>query len=478
LGESISTVKKFDVPLRQATTGSLDALKEYTLGGQVENADGAVAALPHYEKAVALDPLFARAYVSLATMYFDAGESSLAAKYATKAYQLRERGTELEKFQIDAAYHGFVTGDLEKTAEAYQLWADALPAYGGPHANLGYVYGQMGQNEKSLAENQEALQLGRTGESYANVFSSLVSLGRFKEAKAVFAEAESQNKSLPTNHNTLYLIGFLERDSTAMDGEATWAQGKPGIEDALLYSQSCTKAYFGELKKARDLSQQASESATRAGQKETSAGYRADAGLREALFGNPLEAQRWLPTALGPSSGQDVKAAAALAYAFAGNQSRSQSLADELAKNFPQNTIVQFNYLPAIRAQIALNSGNSDQALDLLKPARPFELGQPAQALLLNLYPVFVRGSSYLAAHDGKAAVAEFQEILDHPGVALNEPIAVLAHLGLARANVFAGDKEKARAEYRHFLTLWKDADPNIPVLKQAKAEYAEVSVN
>jgi tetratricopeptide (TPR) repeat protein len=475
LGESISTVKQFDVPLREATTGSLEALKEFTVGGRVENVDGTVAAIPHYQKAIALDPLFARAYSSLATMYFDAGESSLAAKYAAKAYQLRDRGTEFEKVQIDSVYHGFVTGNLEKTAEAYQMWEDLHPENSGAHSNLGYVYSQMGLNDKALAESLAAIQLGQTGENYANVISTYVAVGKLKEAKATFAEAESHNVSLPTNHTSLYLIAFLERDSNAMDREAAWAQGKQGIEDALLYSQSCTNAYFGELNKSRELSRQASDSAIRAGQKETAAGYRAAAAITEALFGNADEAERWLRTALEPSSGQDVQAAAALAYAFAGGQSRAQSLANSLAKKYPQNTIVQFNYLPAIRAQIALNAGDTAQALDILKPARPYELGQPAQALLLNLYPVFVRGYAYLAARDGRAASAEFQEIVDHPGMSLNEPVAALARLGLARASVLSGENEKARSAYQAFLTMWKDSDPNIAVLRQAKAEYANV---
>lgn len=475
LGESISNIRQSDVPLREATTGSLEALKEFTVGGQVENSQGVVAAVPHYEKAIALDPFFARAYVSLATMYFDAGESSLASKYATQAYQLRDRGTEMERLQIDTAYHGFVTGDLQKTAEAYQRLSQLLPKYNGAHANLAYVYGQMGQNEKALAESLTALQLARTGEDYANVISTYVALGRFKEAKATFAEAEAHNLDLPTNHNTMYQIGFIERDASVMDREAKWAEGKTGIEDILLYAQSCTRAYFGDLGKAREFSQKASDLANAAGQKETAAGYRADAALREALFGNAAEAQRRLRTVLNTASGQDVQAAAALAYAFAGDQSRAQSLADSLASKYPQNTIVQYNYLPAIRAQIALNSGNPQRALELLEPARPFELGQPAQALLLNFYPAYVRGSAYLAAHDAQAAAAEFQKMLDHPGVALNEPIAALAHLGIARAKALNGDTQQARSAYDDFLGLWRDANPDIPVLTRAKAEYAKL---
>jgi eukaryotic-like serine/threonine-protein kinase len=476
LGESISTINKFDVPLREATTGSLDALKEYTLGGQIENQKGAVAAIPHYEKAVALDPFFAKAYSGLATLYFDSGESSLAATYATKAYELRDRGTDLEKVQIDSAYHSFVTGDLQKVAEAYQLWADLRPQSPSPHVNLGFIYTQMGQNEKSLAETLQGLRLGQDGEVYSNTISAYIALNRLNEAKATFAEAESGHFGMPVNHNNLYLIAFIERDRQAMAREAAAVAGQPGIEDASLYFQSCTQAYFGKLKEARELSRSASNSALVADQKETAAEYRADAAMREALFGNTSEAEQEVRNTLDASRGPDLKAVVALTYAFARDQKRAQLLADDLTAKFPENTLVQMNYLPAIRGQIAVNAGNPRRAIELLKPARPYELGQPAQATMINLYPVFVRGEAYLAARDGAAAAAEFQEILNQPGMVLNEPIGVLAHLGLARAYALQGENGKARMASQEFLTLWKDADPDVPILKQALAENGKLN--
>jgi serine/threonine protein kinase len=476
LGESISTVNQYDVPLREATTPSLEALKEYTLGGEVENEKGVVAAIPHYEKAIALDPLFARAYSSLSTMYFDAGESSLAGKYATKAYELRDRGTPLEKVQIDATYHGFVTGNLQKAAAAYQQWAEMRPQSPSPHSNLAYIYGQIGQNDKALSETLASLRLGQANEEYSNLMSAYIALGRFSEAKAAFATAESHNLGMPVNHNNLYEIAFIERDPANMEREAARVVEQPGIEDASLYLQSLSQAYFGNLKKARALSRLASDSAIRAGQKETAADYRADAAMREALFGDRVEAGRGVRNALDASSGQDLQAVVALTYAFAGNQSRAQLLADELARKFPENTLVQMNYLPAIRGQIAINSGNPVRAIELLEPAREYELGQPAQAVLINLYPVFVRGQAYLAARNGAAAAAEFHEILNQPGMVLNEPIAALARLELARAYSLEGSQDKARSSYQDFLTLWKDADADVPILQQAKAEYAKLN--
>ena len=475
LGESITTVKKFDVPLRTATTGSLGALKEYTVGGQVENGKGPAAAIAHYQKAIALDPLFGRAYSALAAEYFDLGESSLAGVNATKAYELRDRVTENEKPQIDASYHSFATGDLEKAAQAYEVWSQQVPWYPGPHANLAYIYAQVGWNDKALAESLEALRLGQSGETYTNVVSSYIAINRLQEAKAMFNQAETRNMNTPLNHTAMYLVAFLERDRAGMDRELTWAQTVPEVGAWMLYFESCTNSYYGRLRIARGFTDRASTAAVAQNQKEVAASYRADAALHDALYGNGELAKQSIQKTLATSVGQDVRAVAALTYALAGERTRAQALADDLGKQFPQNTLVRFNYLPAIRAQIALDENHPDEALELLKPARPYELGQPAQVMLINLYPVYIRGQAYLTRHDGKAALAEFQEILDHPGMSLNEPIAALAHLGVARAHAAQGEKDRARSAYQEFLSLWKDADPGIPVLKQAKAEYTRL---
>jgi len=475
LGESISSVQKLDVPLREATTSSLDALKEYTLGGQAENEKGPSAGIEHYQRAVALDPLFARAYSSLSGKYFDAGESALAAKAAAKAYELRSHGTDLEQVQISSSYHAFTTGDLEKAAADYERWGEMRPRSPTPHSNLAYVYTQLGQNDRALSEALEALRLAPSGEQFINVVSAYIALGRLKEAKATVAEARTQKLDMPINHDNLYLIAFLEHDHATMEYEAAWGLGQPELEAILLYSESCTSSYFGELKEARESLKRASTSAAAEDLKEAAASYRADGAIHEALYGNSAEAERALRSIPIATSGQDVQAAAAMAYAFAGNRARAQALADNLAKQYSENTLVQFNYLPVIRAHIALLSKNPTQAIKLLKDAQRYELGQPAQVILLNMYPVFVRGEAYLASQDAAAARAEFQKILDNPGMSLNEPIAALAHLGLARAAVLQGENDRAQAFYQDFLLLWKDADPEIPILKQAKAEYARL---
>jgi hypothetical protein len=291
----------------------------------------------------------------------------------------------------------------------------------------------------------------------------------------MFNQAETRNMNTPFNHTAMYLVSFLERDRAGMDRELAWAQSVPEVGAWMLYFESCTNSYYGRLRIARGFTDRASAAAIAQNQKEVAASYRADAALHDALYGNVVLAKQSIQKSLATSVGQDVRAVAALTYAFAGDRTKAQALADDLAKQFPQNTLVQFNYLPAIRAQIALDSNHPDEALELLKPARPYELGQPAQVMLINLYPVYIRGQAYLARHDGKAALGEFQEILDHPGMSLNEPIAALAHLGVARAHAAQHEKDRALPAYREFFSLWKDADPGIPVLKQAKAEYTSL---
>jgi tetratricopeptide (TPR) repeat protein len=475
LGESIATVRKFDVPLRQATTGSLQALKEYTDGGVAENDKGPVAAIPHYKQAIALDPLFARAYSALAGEYFDAGESELSAAMATKAFELRDRATELEKTQIEASYHSFTTGNLEKAARAYEAWARLTPWYPGPHSNLAYVYGTLGWNDKALSESLEGLRLGESGEAFTNVMSSYVALGRLEEAKASFAQAESHHANTPLNHTSRYLVGFLEHDRAAMDREIAYAKETPEIEAWMLYFESCTSSYYGQMRMARELSGRAAASTLANNQKETAAAYRADLALHEALFGNAKIAKQEIQKALATSVGPDVRAAAALTYAFAGDMKAANVLADQLAKRYPDNTIVQKDYLPAIRAHLAILNKKPAEAVEELEPARPYEFGQPAQAILLNMYPVYVRGEAYLAAHDARAAQIAFQEILDHPGSSLNEAIAALAHLGVARALTLQGDKDRARSAYQELFSIWKNADAEIPVLKQARSEFARL---
>jgi len=472
LGESLVTVQKLDTPIEQASTPSLEALQAYSLGRKtlVGKGDWA-AAVPLFQRAIRLDPNFAMAYASLGVDYSNLGETTLASENTKKAYELRERVSEREKFYIESHYYQYVTGNLEKARQAYELWAQTYPRDLVPPSNLGVIYENLGEYDKALAESREALRLDPgSGASYANLVARYLYLNRLQEARATADEAQAKNLDSPPLRFKLYLLAFLKNDAAGMAQQVAWSGGKPGVEDALLGGEADTAAYSGRLTKAREVSGRAVTSAERAEEKENAAGNEAEAALREALFGNAADARQRAAAALALSRGRDVQFYAALALAFAGDAARAQALADDLAKRFPEDTIVQFNYLPTIHAQLALSHNDSSKAIEALQAAAPYELGQGG-----GLYPVYVRGEAYLAAHQGSEAAAEFQKIFDQRGVVGNEPIGALAHLGLARAYSMPGSTAKARSAYRDFLTLWKDADPDIPILLQARAEYSKL---
>jgi len=476
LGESMSTVQKFDTPLEQATTSSLEALQAYSLGRKyMRNADVADE-VPLYQRAVSLDPNFAMAHLSLGLSYLGLGETSSAAESIRKAYELRARVSQWEQFAIESRYYYAVVGDLEKARRTYELWAQVYPRDYIPVDVLGGICANLGQYEKALADTREALRLSPAGEIYADLVVSYLNLDRLDEARAAAEEAQARGLDSPSLRINLYLLNFRQNDAGGMSQQVAWAVGKPGVEDVLLAMEADRAAYSGQLGQSRELSRRAVASAERAEEKETAASYEADAALREALLGNAGEAHLRAAAALALSSGRDVQYGAALALSFAGDAPRAQSLAENSLKRFPEDTLVQFNYLPTIHAQLALDRGDSPKAIDTLQLARPDELGAPSFAVLpLALYPVYVRGESFLTAHQGSEAAAEFQKILNHRGVVLDELIGALAHLGLARAYALQADTVKARAAYQEFLTLWKDADPDIPILKKAKAEYAKL---
>ncbi|HEV3481292.1 MAG TPA: winged helix-turn-helix domain-containing protein [Candidatus Acidoferrales bacterium] len=477
LGESLTTLQTFDTPIEQATTPSLEALQAYTLGRRalLGKADY-TAAVPLFQRAVRLDPNFAMSYASLGMSYFNLGETAVAAENFRKAYELRERVSEREEFYIESHYYNFVTGDLGKARQVYELWAQTYPRDAVPANDLGVIAINLGQYDKALEETREAVRLDSTGLGYANLVSNYLYLNRLQEGRATAAETQAKNLDSPYLRLLLYQLAFLQNDAAGMAQQVTWAAGRPGVEDELLYEEADTAAYFGRLGKARELSPQAITSAERAEEKETAASYEADAALREALFGNTAEARQQAAEALALSTGRDAQYGAALALALAGDVTRAQALADNLAKRFAEDTLVQFNYLPTIHAQLALDHNDAPKAVELLEAAAPNELGSPGVTFnFVSLYPAFVRGDAYLAAHQGNEAAAEFQKILDQRGVVQNEPIGALARLGLGRAYALQGDTAKAKTAYQDFLTLWKDADPDIPIFKQAKAEYAKL---
>jgi tetratricopeptide (TPR) repeat protein len=477
LGESLSSVQKFDTPLVQATTPSLDALQALSIGGKTLDTGDYRASVRSFQRAIALDPNFAVAYGALSASYMDLGESSLAIANAKKAYELREGTSEREKFAIESTYDWIVIGDLEKAREVYELFVQTYPRDPAAHFNLGNLYDNLGEYEKGLTQARESLQLEPDSElNHGYLVYSYLILNRLREAKDAANEALVKYPDSAYLHSDLYILAFLENDSTGMARQVAWTAGKKGSEDVLLGFEAGRSLYSGQLAKAREHSRRAVASAEEAKEKERAAGHEADAALYEALFGNRLEARRLAASALQRSGGRDVQYAAALALAMAADSAKSQSLADDLVRFFPEDTIVRLNYLPTLRAQLALNHNDAANAIEMLRVASPYELMTPANpALSLELYPVFVRGQAYLQAHEGSEAAAEFQKILNHSGLVNFAPTGALAYLGLARAYVLQGDLAKARSAYQDFLTLWKDADSDIPILKQAKIEYAKL---
>jgi predicted Zn-dependent protease len=375
-----------------------------------------------------------------------------------------------EKFVIEYTYQQFVTGDLEKARQGTELWAQTYPRDHVPWTVLGVIYMNLGQQNKALAEFREALRLNPANvQKYTDLAFCYVVLNRLQEARVTAEEAQAKNLDSPDLRMLLYRLAFLHHDAAGMAQQVAWAADKPGVEDELLVNEADTAAYSGRLRQAREFSRRGVASAERVEEKENAALSEAEAGLREALFGNAAAARQRAEAALGLRNGRDVQYKAAFALALAGDSARAQTLADDLDKRFPEDTLVHFNFLPTIYAQLGLSRNDSSKAIEALQAAAPYELGEEP------LYPIYVRGEAFLAAHRGDEAVVEFQKILDHRGIVNNDPIGALAHLKLGRAYALQGDTAKARAAYQDFLTLWKDADPDIPILKEAKAEYAKL---
>ncbi len=476
LGESLGSIQKFNTPLADVTTPSLEALQAYTLGARALSNGNSSAAIGSYQRAISLDPSFAMAYAALGTAYGNLGETGLAAENTKKAYDLRDRVSERERFSISSGYDQSATGDLLKANQVFQLWAQTYPRDRIPPENLTYDYFALGQYDKALAAAREALELGpSSGLSYANLVDTYLAPDRLDEAASILQQARAHGIESPFLHLYQYQLAFLQGDGAGMAREAAWGSGKSGVEDLLLYYQSDTAAYAGQFVKANDFTARAVTSAQQAGEKETAASYQAESAVREAVAGDAAQAREQAAAALKLSNGRDTEAAATLALALAGDAAQAQKLADDLAKRYPEDTLVQFNYLPTIHAAIALDQRAPANAVADLQAASPYELGQPDQIAFLNLYPVYVRGLAYLAARQGAQAAAEFQKILDHPGVVLNEVIGPLAHLGIGRARAIEGDKAGARKAYEDFFALWPHADAGIPILQQAKSEYAKL---
>ena len=481
VGESLPTVEKHSTPLAEATTPSLEALKAYSIALQVAlSSDDEAASVPLFQRAIEVDPKFAMAHSWLGRVYGDYGESVLSAQSTRKAYELRDRTSDAERFFITASYHVQVSGNLEKARQTCELWAQAYPREVNPHTMLSaFVYQPFGNFEKSLQQTQKAIQLDPDFfPGYFNLAETYLFLDRLEDADHTLQRALERKLETPFFLIEQYQIAFLRSDQAGMERAAALGREKPGVAEWIASQESLALAYSGHLQQASKMSRLAADLAQRSGRRETAALFHAGAAVRGAFFGNAPEARRSAVRALELSQGREVEYAAAFALACVGDSLQSQRLANDLEKRFPEDSEVRFAYLPVLRALLALHHSEPARAVELLETAVPYELGAPLSftfGFFGSLYPVYVRGEAYLAAHQGAAAAAEFQKILDHRGIVISDPIGELAHLQLGRALVLSGDGGKAKAAYQDFLTVWKDADSDIPILKQAKAEYARL---
>jgi DNA-binding winged helix-turn-helix (wHTH) protein/tetratricopeptide (TPR) repeat protein len=474
LGESLASIQKYDAPISQVSTPSLEALQAYSLGISTQQSQGEEAAIPLYRRAVELDTNFAMAYSRLGVAYLDLYQPTLAAEYFEKAFQLRDHTTEKEKLTIEGIYYMEYVGDLQKATETYTVYSQIYPREGKAHSNLSVIDSFVGNYEKAVAEANLALQLDPNNANYyGNCAALYLYIGKFDKARTILEQAKERKLENEYIAQNRYLLAFLTGNNTQMDQQVAAATGKPGWEDPLIAMQSGTEAYFGRLAKAAEDSSHASESAIKADSKETAATWRLYGALQHAEAGMLEPALREATAALAISPGKNTQILGPLALARSGDWRRAQTLSDELAKQHPFDTMVQYYWLPAIRAAIDLNNRAPAKAIEDLQPALPYELGSPNPGIGL-MYPAYLRGIAYLQAGQPERAAAEFQKVLANRGIVQNYITGALAQLQLGRAQAKTGN-ESGLKSYESFFALWKDADPSVPILIEAKTEYAKL---
>jgi eukaryotic-like serine/threonine-protein kinase len=477
-GEALATIEKLHTPLIDATTPSLEAFRNYSAAWKIHTSQDQAAAIPLLQRAIQLDPNFAMAYALLGTVYGSSLQRELASQNLTRAFELRDRASDQERFFITLNYYFNVTGDLELAQRIGEAWAQTYPRDYRPAGLVSSLTAWLGRYELSAEQGRRAIAIDPNFIfGYINLAWAYVFLNRLPEAEQVVREAARRKFEYPDLILLPYYIAFLKGDAAAMERQLALARGKPGAEDWMTNAAAFVAAYSGHLRDARKLSATAAGMARQTMQNETAAMYEAGAAVREALFGYPAEARQRAADAFQLSKARDVLYGAAVARALTGDLARSNAIARDLEKRFPQDTLVKFNYLPILGALDALNQGRANQAIEELEPAERFDLGIPGSwfGFFGNLYSPYVRGLAYLTAHNGPEAAAQFQTIVDHRSIVWSDPVGVMAQLQLARAWAIAGNKIKAQEAYQHFLGLWRDADADIPVLKQARAELKGV---
>jgi eukaryotic-like serine/threonine-protein kinase len=477
LGESLASIQKYDALPEDVTTSSLEALQAYALGNKATDIDNDyLAAIPFFQRAIALDPNFAMAYLMLAESYQPQGELALAAENTRKAYELRDRTSDHEKLSIAVFYEIAVTGNLEAARRIGELIAQTYSHDESVQIYLWYISLICGDYVRADVAAKRAFEINPdSSNNYVSLMYCDQYLDRLDQAKAAAEQSRAKKLNSPWYPLILYVVDFLQNNPAGMSQQAAATQGIPGVEDQMFFIESETAADHGQFGQARELTRRAADSARRAQEKETAAEYEGHNSLREGLVGLAELAKEDAQSALSTIKGKHGEGFSAIAFALAGDTAGANRAIEDLTRQFPQNTAVQTRYLPMARSALALNSGNAQAALDALTAAAPYELGHTNEDFTFALYPIYFRGQAYLAAKNGVAAAGEFQKIIDHARIVGNEPIGSLAHLGLARAYSQSGNVSKAKTAYQDFFALWKNADPNIPLLTQAKAEYAKL---
>jgi DNA-binding winged helix-turn-helix (wHTH) protein/Tfp pilus assembly protein PilF len=479
IGESLATIEKHDTPL-EVTTTSLDALSAFSGGLKVAQSKGEFAAVPFLKRAIELDPKFATAYAMLARFYADMGESVLSSESTRKAYELRDRASDNERFYIMFTYDRQVTGNLEKALQTLEVWARTYPHEVNAHGLMsGFCSQGTGRYQTTIKEAQIAIGLDpELTPPYLNLAFAYLYLDRLSEAEATVQRLAARKVESSDFHILRYHLAFLKADQAGMEREAGLAGSTPGAADWMLHLEALVAARSGQLRLARSASSRAMDLAEHLGDPERAAIFSASTAVWEGFFGNFSAARRDAREAHRLSKARDVEYGAAFALAVSGDLSQSLSLAEDLERRFPEDTTVRFNYLPVLHGLFELSRNSPLEAVEKLQMAVPYDLALPGSAFFGffgTLYPTYIRGEAYLAAHQGANAVAQFQTILDHRGLVLADPMGAMARLQLARAFALAGDNGRAKTAYQDFLSLWRGADFDVPMLKQAKTEYAKL---
>jgi tetratricopeptide (TPR) repeat protein len=477
LGESLAMIQEHSTPLEQATTTSLEALKAYSAAKIAMYASGGAAAIPHLQQAIAIDPQFAMAHADLGFRYWDMGQTDVGAEEVRKAYALRDRVSDRERLYILMLYDREVTGNLQKELQTLESWARTYPRDADAHGIMaGWVAFGTGNYERGVQASQEAMRLDPDNPApYGVLAAHNLFLDRFTQSAEALHLAAERKLEIPHFLVARYYLAFLKGDQAGMEREIARAPAEHA-EDWMSHNQALVLARSGRMQQARTMWERAIASAQQTGTRETAAIYEAAQAVCEAHFGNGAAAKERARAALELAKGRDVEYAAAFALALSGDLSESQRLAADLEKRFPEDTPVQFEYLPTLHALSALAHRAPSDAVERLQRAVPYDLAMPGTAFHAKfggLYPAYVRGEAYLAAGRGQEAAAEFEKVLNHRGIVLADPVGALAHLQLGRAYVVSGDITRAKSAYRDFLSLWKDADADLAVLKEARAEYA-----